>query len=369
MFQEVVLNAVLTVQNQTYDFMEIIGLSYQENTAKYLIVMEFAQGGSLEQHFHNVTKATSWVEIYNLARWLTQNLYSLHYVGLMHHDLHPSNVVFPDRTTRIIDVGLAKVIANSTTNDNDDPNDPRGCYGRLAYFPPECFSGEPYTTASDIYCLGTILWQIVSHVPPRGTAGALFRKDGLREDPVPGTPTGYQDIINECWSVDPDKRPTAGDVQRRIQNMMRTGPGATLFGSDVLPSRYSLLYLRALMWNRPARKTRLYVARKVNEHRRELAAEITDSLDLLEGSGSASMHRSRYYSRRQLARYYRPQVDPSHTDEVIQVASSSLGAGEPGPKTLRSARSIISRVLPRSSKKQQHPTINTVGVARDGGKG
>lgn len=172
--------------------------------------MEFASGGNLEDFLLN-SPPESWELVIYLAKRITSNLRCIQDIGLLHQDLHPGNIVFDNGTPRIIDVGLSRIIEVEKQSDT--------VYGRMAYLPPEYFVGGEYTQKSEIYCLGTILWQLVSGVAPRNTAGEIDRQDGMREEMVPGMPAGYEAILRDCWNLDPNKRPTIEEVEQRLGDM------------------------------------------------------------------------------------------------------------------------------------------------------
>ncbi|RUS17257.1 kinase-like domain-containing protein, partial [Endogone sp. FLAS-F59071] len=89
--------------------------------------------------------------------------------GIAHGDLHPGNVLFHHADIPfVVDVAWG----DATARLHNDP----GVYGSLAYLPPELFRNprRPYTRQSDVYCLGILLWQIITGVPPRGHAGERF---------------------------------------------------------------------------------------------------------------------------------------------------------------------------------------------------
>src|SRR4051812_40264647 len=86
----------------------------------------------------------------------------MHAGHILHHDIHPGNFIHHSGRFYIVDFGLSSVM---------------GCqfkvarvYGRLNYLPPEIFKKEQYTytEASEIHCLGTLIWQIITGVPLRG---------------------------------------------------------------------------------------------------------------------------------------------------------------------------------------------------------
>lgn len=298
------LNAVVAVHNYM-NFISMFGLSKHEETGKYLMVMEYAELGSLEQQLCSTTEVGSWHHIYKMAYSICYDLAQLHSVGLVHNNLHPGNIVFKNHKydSRIIDIGLAKVIGDHLA---ESTTEQEGFYGRLAYLPPECFNGEPYTSASDIYCLGTIMWQLVSHVPPRGTAGEIFRADRRREDPVPGTPPEFQNVIDSCWKLNPINRPSAEKVLKYLFKLKKD------IEAHESTSRFSLNYFRRNRV-RPTRATKVHVANLVANHRKDIVTNVTKdfgicstSTDLSEVASQESSFRvSQYYGARQLARFSR----------------------------------------------------------------
>ncbi|RUS17574.1 kinase-like domain-containing protein [Endogone sp. FLAS-F59071] len=197
----------------------LIGLSVDDESDHYILVMEYAAGGSLED-FLKQSPLDSWLHVWRIAVEITRRLQVVHEAGVIHSNLHPGNIVFRGNAgthSMIIDIGIGNTIESLH-------NRPNEVYGRIEYLPPEAFtkSQMPFTRQYDIYCLGTLLWQLTAQFSPRGTARDSPYPDlvdELREEPVPGTPIAYEEIYRKCWKLDPKDRPTVDEVLSDLESI------------------------------------------------------------------------------------------------------------------------------------------------------
>lgn len=91
---------------------------------------------------------------------------------VVHRDLKPSNIlVTPEGRVKLLDFGIAKVLDREAMNATESELTQLG--GRPmtpAYASPEQFTGDVITTASDVYALGVLLYQLLTgHSPYRAS--------------------------------------------------------------------------------------------------------------------------------------------------------------------------------------------------------
>ena len=181
-----------------------------------MIIMPYYNQGDLIHYISNDFYNISWsTKLDNLGN-IIRGLVNMHGVNIIHRDFHSGNIFF-DPIAYIGDLGISKS-ATETTDDNNEN------YGIIPYMAPEIFQGQKYTQASDIYSFGMIMWEFMTARRPfwdrdHDTELIIDICDGLRPPIVTNAPDGYIELMNECWHSDPEKRPEATDILKKISNM------------------------------------------------------------------------------------------------------------------------------------------------------
>lgn len=149
-----------------------------------------------------------------------------HARGIVHRDVKPANVLLasgPEVDVRLVDFGLAQFAeAETLTELGDVP-------GTLAYISPERLAGETATSAADVWAVGVALWESLVGWHPfwagsmldtaRRIEGGAAPLRSLRPD----LPNQLLNAVDRALSVDPQRRPRAGELARAIRHSLRHG--------------------------------------------------------------------------------------------------------------------------------------------------
>ncbi|CAB4419745.1 unnamed protein product [Rhizophagus irregularis] len=229
---------------------------------EYLLVLEYAEGGTLRNYLKEEFTSLDWQDKYRLAFQLSSAIEYLHEKEITYEDLNSNNIFMQQNSIKLADFGLSKRIKSTDqisfdTVPYDAPEGFNITGGNLQDVNRENKQAEKLKK-SDVYSTGVLFWELSSGKRPFADKEyniSLAREisQGLREGIVEGTPKEYSNLYAKCWDSDPDKRPTIQEVAIILQSMissqqtqqmikqLKLNHGLFLNGYRIEPSKQAVL--------------------------------------------------------------------------------------------------------------------------------
>src|ERR1700674_3218511 len=131
-------------------------------------VMELIEGKTIDRYCNDNNLATA--ERLKLFLQVCSAVQLAHQRLIVHRDLKPGNIlVTSDGVPRLLDFGIAKLL-DPDTGEGSEPTLTMTQFRAFTpgYASPEQVKGEPITTASDVYSLGVVLYELLTGCSPYG---------------------------------------------------------------------------------------------------------------------------------------------------------------------------------------------------------
>ncbi len=215
----------------------------------YWFIMEYVSGGGLDRQ-----PQMSPVRAARIGAQLADALASLHEAGIVHCDVKPANIGLTRRgSAKLLDFGAAYRVGGTETITANGPFSFTPDYAA-----PELAKGNVPRPASDVFCLATTLYALVTGSPPRGggpeddedhsehgdgkdTERLRYWKaeQGVVEMDAAAVGPLYP-VLTAMLQRDPRQRPDAAEVKRLLEAVAgpeSDGPGTTVNQSAWRPRR------------------------------------------------------------------------------------------------------------------------------------
>jgi predicted Ser/Thr protein kinase/tetratricopeptide (TPR) repeat protein len=203
-----------------YDFGEEEGLTY--------MAMELLEGRDLKDAVRS--RDLRLGEKLSVMDQICDGLAFAHAKGVIHRDIKPGNIhLQPNGQVKILDFGLARLGASDMTKTGTVMGTPH-------YMSPEQVRGQKADARSDVFSLGAVFYEMLSHHRPfeaDSVHGVLFQILEQEPDPIrkwaPEVPAALVGVVERALAKDPAHRyADAGEMARGLADARDAIAGETV---------------------------------------------------------------------------------------------------------------------------------------------
>uniref|UniRef100_A0A673GGD2 Tyrosine-protein kinase n=1 Tax=Sinocyclocheilus rhinocerous TaxID=307959 RepID=A0A673GGD2_9TELE len=214
--QAFVAEASVMTQLRHNNLVQLLGVIVEEKGSLF-IVTEYMAKGSLVDYLRSRGRSVIGGDrLINFSMDVCKAMEYLEANNFVHRDLAARNVlVSEDNIAKVSDFGLTKE-ASSTQDTAKLP---------VKWTSPEALREKAFSTKSDVWSYGILLWEIYSfgRVPyPRIPLKEVVPRveKGYKMDAPDGCPAVVYDIMKQCWTLDPVARPSFRELSQKLQDII-----------------------------------------------------------------------------------------------------------------------------------------------------
>ena len=192
------------------------------------LVMELLDGESLADRLSK--GPLSPADLLKYGAQIAEALGKAHRQGVVHRDLKPGNIMITKSGAKLLDFGLAKNVASSAAAPSETtvqkPITQEGAVlGTFQYMAPEQLAGEEPDARSDIFALGSVLYEMATgkrafegKTKTSLVAAIVSGEPKPLADVQPLTPPALEHVIRKCLAKERDDRwQSAADVAEELR--------------------------------------------------------------------------------------------------------------------------------------------------------
>nr|XP_054954630.1 leukocyte tyrosine kinase receptor [Pan paniscus] len=219
------MEALIISKFSHQNIVRCVGLSLRATPR--LILLELMSGGDMKSFLRHsrphLGQPSPLVmrDLLQLAQDIAQGCHYLEENHFIHRDIAARNCLLsctgPSRVAKIGDFGMARDIYRASYYRRGDR-----ALLPVKWMPPEAFLEGIFTSKTDSWSFGVLLWEIFSlgymPYPGRTNQEVLdFVVGGGRMDPPRGCPGPVYRIMTQCWQHEPELRPSFASILERLQ--------------------------------------------------------------------------------------------------------------------------------------------------------
>ena len=209
-----------------------------EHESTMYIAMELVLGTSLGDLI--AARSMTPGDVVRIARQTAEALAAAHEKQIVHRDIKPDNIIVLQRTIKVLDFGIAKMIGPSA-----DDSLTRGqlILGTPYYVSPEQALGKKFDTKTDIFSLGVVMYEALTGQRPFQGSNVTETILQILTKPIPDlkglAPAASPELIRivlKCLERQPAERYSAEQLAEALAHAPDSGTGRAPAREQQIPT-------------------------------------------------------------------------------------------------------------------------------------